>query len=138
MAEEITFSVILSRGIIVITNYFSTFINDNILERNNDFEMIIIISQILFFWMEIKKMISFIIEKIWTFKKYTTWKKVIDSSFYFITSVLIFLLTQIIFIKLSELSQDINFDVLEIIVTLFFGVLLIWLAYYKSEKYSKI
>jgi hypothetical protein len=138
MAEEITFLALIGRGIAVITSYFSDYINSYIIESNTDFEILIIVAEALILWMIIKKIAIKIVDMIWTFKKYELWKKVIFSSFGFISLTLILLLFRVFFNKLAETRQDVNLNVLESICTLYTVILMIYLVYYKVEKYSKI
>jgi hypothetical protein len=135
---EITFLTLIERGIGVITSYFSSYINNYVLDSIRDFELLIIVVQTLFIWMLIKKIMIYCINKIWTFRKYEIWRKVVVSSFDFISLMLILLVFQIFFDKLAQVRKDANLNLFETGVTLYVVILLIYLVYEKVRKYSKI
>jgi hypothetical protein len=135
---EITLLILIERGIGVITSYFSNYINDYVLGSIKDFELLIVVPQIIFLWMSAKKIMIYIIDKIWTYRKYAVWRKVVIHSFDFVSLMLILLVFQIFFEKLAEARKDANLNIMETLVTLYVVILLIYLLYEKARKYSNI
>jgi hypothetical protein len=138
MAEQVTFLALVGRGIAVITSFFSSYINDNVLETNKDFEVLIIIAEIIAVWLIFREILIFVISKIWTFKKFDLWRKVVYSLIDFVSLLLIFLLFTVFFEKLRAVNTDVNIDMKENILIIYSSALLLYVVYVKVEKYSKI
>jgi hypothetical protein len=135
---EVTLPDLISRGIGVISYYFSNYINDDVLSRTRDFELIIIIAQVICIWLIFRKVLLYFLNKIWTFRKYDLWKSVITSSIDFISLILVLLYFRILTDQLSANTQDINLDYSEKVVIVIVIIASIYVFFHKVARYYPI
>lgn len=136
MAIGNSFMKITNEGAYVISGFASSFVLRTVLKLNSDAETIIIVFEVIILWEMIKDVIKNNIFQIWTVKKNENWQRVLESMMHFMSSVLVFLLTQLVLSSLGNAGMRMNMA--EMIIGLLIILSIMYSLYHKYEYYSKL